>query len=100
MTKHIVMFKFRDDIPSTVRRAVSADFKEGIEALPEVIGVIRKIHVGFNINSDEKWDICLDSTFDNLNDVRTYSNHPAHKAVGKAIMQYISQRSCVDFEQD
>ena len=94
------MFKFRDDVPVAVRQSASADFKQGIEALPEVIVVIRQVQVGLNINSDEKWDICLDSTFDCLDDVRTYANHPAHKAVGKALMQYIAERACVDFEQD
>lgn len=100
MTKHIVMFKYRDDVPAAVRAESSAAFKSGIEALPEVIDVIRNVHVGFNINENEQWDICLDSTFDSLDDVKIYANHPAHKAVGKELMQYIAQRACVDFEQD
>ena len=100
MTKHIVMFKFREDVPESVRSTAYATFKKGIEALPSVIDVIRYVHVGININTDEKWDICLESTFDSLDDVRTYANHPAHKVVGKELMQYIAQRACVDFEQD
>lgn len=100
MVKHIVMFKFRDDVPAQLRAEASAAFKSGIEALPQVISEIRDIHVGFNINENEQWDICLDSTFDTLDDVRTYAAHPAHKAVGKELMQHIAGRSCVDFEQD
>ena len=73
-------------------------FKTGIEALPSTISFIRSVHVGFNINPAEKWDICLDSTFDNLDDVKAYSVHPAHKAVAGELMKHIGERACVDFE--
>lgn len=98
MTQHIVMFKFRDDVPTEVRQAARKTFKEGIENLPNTINFIRKVHVGFNINEAEKWDICLTSTFDTLEDAKAYGCHPAHKAVAKALMQYIAERACVDFE--
>lgn len=98
MTQHIVMFRFREDVPDTLRRTARESFKAGIEALPATISCIRKIHVGFNINPAEKWDICLLATLDNLDDVRTYSAHPAHKAVASALMQYIAERACVDFD--
>lgn len=99
MVKHIVMFRFRDDVSESVRTAAREAFKSGIEALPQTITFIRNVHVGFNINPDEKWDICLDSTFDNLDDVRKYSVHPAHKAVASALMKHIGERACVDFDE-
>ena len=42
MIKHIVMFKFRDDVEPTVREAAAQSFKQGIEALPAVIPFIRR----------------------------------------------------------
>lgn len=98
MTHHIVMFKFRDDVAQSVRKAAGKEFKAGIEALPQTIDFIRSVGVGININENEQWDICLTSTFDNLEDVRSYSAHPAHKAVATALMAHIAQRACVDFE--
>ncbi len=98
MTHHIVMFKFRDDVPSSVREAAGKEFKQSIEALPEVIPFIRSVQVGINVNTAELWDICLTSSFDNLDDVRSYSVHPAHKAVAMQLMKHIAQRACVDFE--
>lgn len=98
MTKHIVMFKFREDVPADVRKTAREAFKQGIEALPNVIPFIRSVHVGFNINENEMWDICLDSAFDNLDDVKAYSIHPAHKAVAGELMKHIGERACVDFE--
>lgn len=97
MTQHIVMFQFREDVSSEVRETARQAFKEGIEALPEVIPFIREISVHFNTNPAEKWDICLVSSFDTLDDVKAYSVHPVHQAVGKALMQYIANRACVDF---
>ena len=98
MTHHIVMFKFRNDVPSSARDEAGKTFKMGIEALPTVIPFIRSVQVGLNANAAEQWDICLTSTFDNLDDVRSYSAHPAHKAVATALMTHIAQRACVDFE--
>ncbi len=96
--KHIVMFKFRADVPEDVRLSARQAFKEGIERLPEVIPFIQSVHVGFNVNGNETWDICLDSTFATLDEVKTYGAHPAHKAVASQLMQYIGERACVDFE--
>ncbi len=98
MTQHIVMFKFRDDVPQATREIVQAAFKKGIEELPASISFIRSVHVGFNINPNEKWDICLTSTFDSLKDAKAYGAHPAHKAVALELMKHIAERACVDFE--
>lgn len=100
MIKHIVMFKFRDDVDSSVREVAAQSFKQGIEALPAVIPFIRQVQVGFNVNSAEKWDICLDSTFDSLDDVKAYAVHPAHKAVAVELMKHIGERACVDFSTE
>ena len=95
--QHIVMFKFRDDVPQAVRSQAATQFKRDIEALPSVIPTIRHIHAGVNINPAEQWDICLISRFDTLDDVKSYSVHPAHKAVASGLMQHIAERACVDF---
>lgn len=98
MIQHIVMFKFRADVPADVRLAARRAFKLGIEALPQTISFIRSVHVGFNMNDAEKWDICLTSSFNSLEEVKEYSIHPAHKAVACELMKYIAERACVDFE--
>lgn len=97
MVKHIVMFRFREDVSESTRKEAREAFKSGIEALPQTIPFIKSVSVGFNINPAEKWDICLDSTFSALDEVKAYSAHPAHKAVATALMQHIGERACVDF---
>lgn len=98
MVKHIVMFKFQNELPIETRESAQKMFKEGIEKLPSVIPFIKEVYVGFNCNTSEKWDICLYSVFNNLQDVKSYSIHPAHKAVAIELMKYIEERACVDFE--
>ena len=46
MVQHIVMFKFRADVPDALRTEAAAQFKAGIEALPAVIPFIREVKVG------------------------------------------------------
>lgn len=96
--QHIVMFKFRDDVPQAVRSQAATQFKRDIEALPSVIPTIRHIHAGVNINPAEQWDICLISTFDSLADAQAYGAHPAHQAVAGALKPLLAGRACVDME--
>ena len=51
MYRHIVLFKFRDDIDSLNRDKAFLSFKEGIEALPAIIPTIKEIEVGENKTS-------------------------------------------------
>ena len=98
MVQHIVMFKFRADVPDALRTEAAAQFKAGIEALPAVIPFIREVKVGLNLNPAEQWDICLTSTFDSLADAQAYGAHPAHQAVAGALKPLLAGRACVDME--
>lgn len=98
MKRHIVLFKFKAEITDEVRSSAFKAFKDGIESLPSVISFIREVSVGRNCNEAEKWDVCLYSVFDNLEDVKAYSVHPSHKAVATEFMKYIGERACVDYE--
>ena len=98
MVKHIVLFKLKDILSIEEKTEIMNSFKSAIEALPAEIDFIRHIYVGLNINEDEKWDICLESTFDSLDDVKAYAVHPAHVAAASIIKDAKADRSCVDFE--
>lgn len=98
MIRHTVMFLLKKELPAGKRRLAMLQFKQEIERLPAVIPQIRTIHVGLNINPAEEWDICLDSTFDSLEDLRTYAIHPDHVAAATALKPYVAARGCVDYE--
>lgn len=98
MIRHIVIFKLKPAMSAQEKKSVMTAFKSDIEALPAVINCIRNIRVGLNVHADEVCDICLESVFDTLDDVRAYSVHPAHRAVAGRLAPYIEVRSCVDYE--
>ena len=98
MVKHIVMFKLKETLSAEEKLVVMNDFKAAIEALPAKIDVIRKVFVGLNINEAEQWDICLESEFDSLEDVKLYAAHPNHVAAAGILKDAKQDRACVDYE--
>ena len=97
MVKHIVMFKLKETLSTEEKQEVGNKFKAAIEALPAQIDVIRHVFVGLNINEAEAWDICLESEFDTLEDVKFYSAHPAHVAAAGLLKDAKADRACVDY---
>jgi hypothetical protein len=97
MVKHIVFFKLKDALSAEEKAQVTATFKAAIEALPTQIPFIRRVYVSGNINPAETWDICLESEFDTLEQVKAYSVHPAHVAAAGILKEVKADRACVDF---
>ena len=98
MIRHIVLFKLKKNLTAAQKAAVTREFKAAIEALPSEINYIRKVTVMPNLNPEEDWDICLDSLFDTLDDVRRYSAHPAHIKAASLLREAKDSRACVDIE--
>lgn len=97
MVKHLVLFQLKDELSQSEKENIGKQFKAAIEALPETITYIRHIYVGLNINPLENWDICLDSEFDSLEDIKTYSVHPNHLAASAILKEVKKDRACVDY---
>lgn len=97
MIKHIVVWKIADQ---ENKAATAALIKENLEALKDKIDVIEDIEVGINFNTtDSASDIVLVSSFKSAEDLNTYINHPAHKAVGaNYVRPNVSERRVVDYE--
>lgn len=98
MIRHIVLFKLKKNLTAAQKAAVTKQFKAAIETLPSEIDYIRKVTVQPNLNPDEDWDICLDSLFDTLDDVRRYSAHPSHIKAASLLKEAKDSRACVDTE--
>lgn len=100
MVKHIVLFKLADEAEGRSRTENALIIKEKLEALIEVIPVIRKIEVKLNLSeaSDDNHDIILYSEFDSLDDVKTYAVHPEHLKIGAYISKVRTSRAAIDYE--
>ena len=75
MIKHIVMWKFKDE----VAEADKLEMKRKLESLKDVIAPLIEIEVGLDVvGSDASKDMVLYSVFETLDDLRTYAEHPEH----------------------
>jgi hypothetical protein len=95
MIRHVVFFKFKAG-------AAEGDRKSGLEALrglPAKIGVIRKFEVGENVlPSARAWDAALIAEYDNLEDLREYTDHPDHMAAVQLLFPVCEAVGSVDYE--
>lgn len=99
MLKHIVMWKFKEDVDGKNPQDHARWMKEHLEALVGVIPEIRSLEVGVNINPSEMaYDAVLISTFDDAEAMRRYKIHPAHQAVSTYCKGVRLNRTVVDYE--
>lgn len=99
MIRHIVMFKLKEFENAEAKQAKLNEIKERLEALIDKIEVLKYIHVDFNCNPAETWDLILTTELATLEEVNTYANHPEHVAVAKGIIGPVkADRACVDYE--
>ncbi|ULB34157.1 MULTISPECIES: Dabb family protein [Proteiniphilum] len=100
MIKHLVLFKLADEAEGNSKEANAIIIKEKLEALKNVIPVIRKMEVFINHveASCVNYDILLDSEFETLDDLKIYARHPEHIAVGEFIVKVRTERAAIDYE--
>lgn len=100
MIRHLVFFKLSEEVEGNSKVENIQIIKERLEALKEVIPVIRKIEVFSNHPqaSAENYDIVLDSEFDSLEDLKSYAEHPEHLKVGEFIAKVRIGRAAIDYE--
>jgi acyl-CoA-binding protein len=99
MIHHIVMFKLLDTRPIEQQEQNKREMKKRLEALPGKIEVIRSMQVGINVKESERaFDVVLVSTFDNLDDLKTYSVHPAHQEFVSYVAEIREKVASVDYE--
>lgn len=96
MIKHIVMFQLKGT--EEEKKAVAEKFCEALMALPGQIDCLRSTEAAPNINPAEKWDVALIAVVDNMEDLKTYAEHPLHQAAVSLIKDHKADRACVDFE--
>jgi hypothetical protein len=94
MIKHLVIFKFKDTDPALVNEA-----KAKLMSLPPLIAEIVDFEVGINIGDDARaYDMVLVSTFESLDTLKVYQDHPEHVAVVQALKPNFESVVTVDYE--
>lgn len=95
MLTHIVVWKYRDDVPQETRSEHLAQ----LARLPEFIPEILSFAVGADVlRIDRSYDTGLVATFRDREALAAYSAHPIHQNAaefGRGVSQHVAS---VDFE--
>ena len=99
MIKHFVMFQVIDYMDELDKKRKALKIKSIFENLPEKIKEITFYEVGINISSSPNaYDVIINSEFDSLEDLKTYSAHPAHRAAVEENARISKIKAVVDYE--
>ncbi|MEN6623574.1 MAG: Dabb family protein [Smithella sp.] len=94
MLKHIVFFRFREDVREEAIETVS----KKLYGLEERIDLIRSIEIGKDVlRRDQSFDLALTITFDSLEEYKQYDVHPAHVEVKNYILSVRKETVSVDY---
>lgn len=94
MLKHVVFFKFKQDVdPAAVE-----SLEKSLAALPGVVPEIKQYEFGRDmVRSERSYDFCLVSAFDDLDAMKRYQIHPEHQKVIALVREICDSVLAVDF---
>ncbi len=94
--RHVVMFKWAEDVDDEHVQRV----RDGLNALPLEIEQIRNYVHGNDVGvSEGNFDYVLVADFDNVNDYRTYRDHPQHVLfIEESIKGHVAERASVQYQ--
>lgn len=98
MVHHIVMWKFKAEIPEERKPELKAAMKENLNSLVgKVPGLLEMKFVDESLSSSTH-DIALVSVLEKAEDIAVYGNHPAHVAVADTYVRpFVTERACLDY---
>lgn len=77
MIRHILLFRFNEDVDSSTR----TEMVERLQQLEELCPTIGRWSIGVNFaDSPSAYDVIEIGDFANLEDLDAYKAHPAHKS--------------------
>lgn len=98
MIKHIVMWNLKEKDNKEMKMEQMSKMKELLEGLVDTVDVLKSVEIGINVcESNQSADIVLLSTFNSLEDLQNYQQHPKHVEVGTYIKSVCNERKVVDF---
>ncbi len=94
MIRHIVLFKLK---PKVTRKEMEGLAKE-LNRLKQNIDEVRSVEVEMDVGrKDNSCDLILNALFDNMEDVKAYSVHPAHVKVLESINRLCESTTKIDY---
>lgn len=99
MVKHMIIWTLKEEFSAEEKETIKAGVKEGLEGLVGKVPGLLDATVHINGLPSSAGDMMLDSTFDCVESLKGYKNHPAHVEVANSkVRPFTGVRSCLDFE--
>ncbi|MEU4420746.1 Dabb family protein [Actinoplanes sp. NPDC024001] len=94
MLVHVVLMKFSD-------AGDAAKAKLRLEELAGAVPEIRTMSVEVDeLRTEASWDLHLRTTHYDVDDLRAYQAHPAHRELGTWLRPLLSARAVVDYTEN
>jgi hypothetical protein len=95
MICHVVLSRSKPEFPESERTA----WLDAVRRLPEHIGVLRALSAGPDtLGAGRSWDHAIVADFARIEDVATYTDHPAHQPLIAVSGRGAEAIASVDFE--
>jgi hypothetical protein len=94
------MWKFDASYSAEEKKTIIENLSSLLLGLEGIIEELKSIAVHTNTKGapESNYDVLLDTSFENLDDLSTYAGHPEHLKVVEYLKGYNKERSCVDYE--
>lgn len=98
MIKHIVLWNYAETLSDSEKTEAGRRMKSLLEPIKELVPGAVEIQVLTGGLSSSNRDVALISTFETVEALETYQNHPAHVEAGKYVRSVTCNRTCMDYE--
>ncbi len=98
MITHIVLWNFIEGLTEEQKQEAARKMKSLLEPIKALVPGAINIQVICNEISSSNREVALISTFESIEALQTYQNHPAHIEAGKYVRSITCDRACMDFE--
>ena len=99
MAHHIVMWKFRPEIPEEKKPELKAAMAENLKALVGKVPGLLTVEFVENPLASSTHDVALVTTLEKAEDIAAYGVHPEQvKVADTYVRPYVTERVCLDYE--
>lgn len=100
MTRHIIVWKIKDEFSEEQKAKIKADAKRELENLMGQISGLQKMKIHTEGLKSSNGDLMLEASFDSEEALNAYTVHPTHVHVAKTFVRpFMESRLCFDFEE-
>lgn len=97
MVHHIVLWNLKEELNENEKKEAAATIKEKLEAVKNEVEGVVSLEVVINELPSSNADIGLISTFESVEALNAYQEHPAHKQAGVYVKSMTCSRKCLDY---